>query len=196
MAALHHVFSRAQRAAYERVVKLLGVRRLTAGFFDVGAGVGQQPGDQLGLRSAGGRASVELSAGKNNLDTGIVDPSRLDPIQAAMYVSQMYERETRQKADKEHQALEDEQGSSKGGKQTAGREGSKHGSKDHQSVVAAGGKKQFYPKQLYAKMKKFYKTHDPSMLATIGVDNDAQVDEAVLDADLKRRFGVGLDSVS
>jgi len=32
-AILHHVFSRSQKAAYERVVKLLGVRRLTAGFF-------------------------------------------------------------------------------------------------------------------------------------------------------------------
>merc|ERR1719335_1678635 len=40
VAILHHIFSRSQRAAYERVVKLLGVRRLTAGFFDVSTNMG------------------------------------------------------------------------------------------------------------------------------------------------------------
>merc|ERR1719502_827768 len=59
VAVLHHVFSRSQRAAYERVVKLLGVRRLTAGFFDVSAGMMQQ-GGLAEIRRADGADGREI----------------------------------------------------------------------------------------------------------------------------------------
>merc|ERR1712050_396061 len=99
VAVLHHVFSRSQRAAYERVVKLLSVRRLTAGFFDVSAGIGQNVGaGQLeNMRRADGSTDGPLAIGG---DEGLpsdefLDPAKLDPIQAAMYVSQMYEKEAK-----------------------------------------------------------------------------------------------------
>ncbi|CAJ1387101.1 unnamed protein product [Effrenium voratum] len=96
---LHHVFSRSQRAAYERVVKLLGVRRLTAGFFDVSSGVGTQAG-----RASEGIRSRE-DAGTTG---GPVDPTKLDPIQAAMYVAQMYDK--RQPTAEEKEELSDSSG--------------------------------------------------------------------------------------
>lgn len=100
---LHYVFSRSQRAAYERVVKLLGVRRLTAGFFDVSATVGQ----------AGKGQSEGLRVGKKADDPGRfkaegVDPTKLDPIQAAMYVAQMYDK---RKPKEEELFSEDSEGS-------------------------------------------------------------------------------------
>ena len=36
-AFLHYTIAQAQRQAYERVVKLLGLRRLTTGFYDITA---------------------------------------------------------------------------------------------------------------------------------------------------------------
>jgi len=93
-AVLHHVFSRSQRAAYERVVKLLGVRRLTAGFFDV-TSLGQG-GELQNMRRADDDAAqlgLEDEA-EGNLDEAL-DPAKLDPIQAAVYIAQLYERETR-----------------------------------------------------------------------------------------------------
>jgi len=97
-AVLHHIFSRSQRSAYERVVKLLGVRRLTAGFFDVSSG-GQQAGGlaQLdNMRRSDGRGPMAVRDGEDEGFPGaeqIVDPAKLDPIQAALYVSKMYEKE-------------------------------------------------------------------------------------------------------
>merc|ERR1712048_677535 len=65
---------------------------------------------------------------------------------------------------------------------------------DDEGEAADKPRKQLYPKGLYEKMQKFYATHDPAKLETIARDN-VQVDEEQLDADLKRRFGMGLDSV-
>eukprot|EP00434_Breviolum_minutum_P036886 symbB.v1.2.032697.t1/scaffold3960.1/size47443/3 len=84
---VHHVFSRSQRAAYERVVKLLGVRRLTAGFFDVSAGVGTQAG-----KGEGGLRVKKTADDPGSFMAEGVDPTKLDPIQAAMYVAQMYDK--------------------------------------------------------------------------------------------------------
>eukprot|EP00928_Gymnodinium_smaydae_P083738 TRINITY_DN6697_c0_g1_i2.p1 TRINITY_DN6697_c0_g1~~TRINITY_DN6697_c0_g1_i2.p1 ORF type:complete len:2550 (+),score=402.01 TRINITY_DN6697_c0_g1_i2:927-7652(+) len=176
---LHHVFSRSQRAAYERVVKLLGVRRLTAGFFDVSSAVGQQAGGGgiagllESMRKSGDTAIdyKEDETGGDSQMNAIVDPRKLDPIQAAMYVSQMYEKEARGAKDDDDD--------------------------DHDHEGGAGGHakgKQVYPKPLYDKMKKFYAEHDPTLLDTIEM-GEAKVDEGRLDAELKRRFGVGLDSV-
>merc|ERR550532_892085 len=85
VAALHHVFSRSQRQAYERVVKLLGVRRLTAGFFDINSGNGPINVAQLeNMRHADPNASgMEIQDSEEvKVDTR-VDPAKLDPIQAA-----------------------------------------------------------------------------------------------------------------
>lgn len=180
---LHHIFSRSQRAAYERVVKLLGVRRLTAGFFDVSTAVGQRgaglgspiesmrksPGD----KGAASASAAELEDENQQQDGSVLDPRKLDPIQAAMYVSQMYEKEAR--AGAPPPAIGDEDESIDG-----------HGS--------AQVKKHVYPKALYQKMKKFYAKHDPALINHIE-QGDVEVDEGKLDADLKQRFGVGLDSI-
>merc|ERR1712039_55762 len=130
VAVLHHVFSRSQRAAYERVVKLLGVRRLTAGFFDVSAGIGQNTGaGQLeNMRRADGSSDGPLAVGGD--DGGLpndefLDPAKLDPIQAAMYVSQMYEKEAKSLA-----AQHAEDGESSGSS-----EGQEGDGEDYQQVV-------------------------------------------------------------
>jgi len=101
--ALHHIFGRSQRAAYERVVKLLGVRRLTAGFFDVNSGGAAQGLGQLeGMRRADGNADALAATSQYGNDgqilprEGKIDPAKLDPIQAALYVAQMYEKELKQ----------------------------------------------------------------------------------------------------
>merc|ERR1712039_641564 len=189
VAVLHHVFSRSQRAAYERVVKLLGVRRLTAGFFDVSAGIGQNTGaGQLeNMRRADGSSDGPLAVGGD--DGGMpqdefLDPAKLDPIQAAMYVSQMYEREAKALTSAASKGQDDDSGS-----------GSDESGEDEDDDDGRRGKKTLYPKPLYDKMKKFYEAHDPTKLNTIGVGN-VQVDEQKVDAELKRRFGVGLESVS
>jgi hypothetical protein len=186
VACLHHVFSRSQRAAYERVVKLLGVRRLTAGFFDVSATghtgtAGRENTNAVSLRKAGG-GSEEIELGEDEEDNaGDLDPTKLDPISAALYVSQMYERETMgaRKILKDDSSSE---GSSDDNRPTNKRSGS------------ALDETTLYPKDIYDKLKKFYEVHDPSKLMTIGIGNN-QVDEAKLDADLKAKFGQGLDSV-
>merc|ERR1719171_894549 len=164
IAVLHHIFSRSQRAAYERVVKLLGVRRLTAGFFDVSTGVGGGAGgiqaitDQM--RKADG-GEIDLGQQEDELGDD-VDPAMLDPIQAAMYVSQMYERDQRVES-KEEASSESGSGSDDG---ASGRIGSKKSDKSGgtKSEGSGGGKKKEkkkYPKALYAKVKKFYEKHDP-----------------------------------
>jgi len=176
VAILHHVFSRSQRAAYERVVKLLGVRRLTAGFFDVSsAGVvgtaGRESNNAIALRKAGGGSEhIELGEDEDE-NAGPMDPTKLDPIQAALYVSQMYEKETINS----RRILKDD-------------ESSEEEPDEHDNKI-------LYPKKVFEKMKKFYGIHDPAKLATIGI-GDTEVDEAKLDAELKAKFGQGLDSVS
>jgi len=187
VAILHHVFSRSQRAAYERVVKLLGVRRLTAGFFDVSAGVGQNTGASHleNLRRADGSADGPLAVGAD--DGGMpgdefTDPAKLDPIQAAMYVSQMYEKEVKG-TEQEVKGEGDDSSSSE-----------ENNGEDEEGEEEDDSKKQLYPKPLYEKMRKFYALHDPTKLNTIGIGN-VQVDEQKIDAELKRRFGIGLDSV-
>jgi hypothetical protein len=181
VAAAHHVFSRSQRAAYERVVKLLGVRRLTAGFFDVSAAanagnLSRGAGNTVSLRKAGGGTQmIELNDDEDD-DQGPMDPTKLDPIAAALYVSQMYEKETVGHK-KLHKAL-DESDSSGSGSESA----------------ASDDSMQLYPKPLYDKMKKFYSMHDPAKLAKIGI-GDTPVDEDKLDRELKKSFGVGLASV-
>eukprot|EP00913_Durusdinium_trenchii_P031193 g29209.t1 len=53
--------------------------------------------------------------------------------------------------------------------------------------------KTLYPPNLYEKMRRFYAQHDPTKLTSISRGNVA-VDEAALDAELKSKFGVGLES--
>jgi len=125
--ALHHVFGRSQRAAYERVVKLLGVRRLTAGFFDVSSGgAAQGLGALEGMRRADGDADALAATSHSGNDSEIlprgnkIDPSKLDPIQAAVYVAQMYEKELKESQKDAQQepmegGFEDEEGSVKSG---------------------------------------------------------------------------------
>ena len=171
---LHHVFSRSQRAAYERVVKLLGVRRLTAGFFDVSAGVGTQAG-----KGEGGLRVKKTADDPGSFMAEGVDPTKLDPIQAAMYVAQMYDKrpEPRQEEELSSQDSDD--------------------SKDVTGPTKTNtpGSKTLYPPGLYEKMHRFYSQHDPSKVASIAPGNVA-VDEEALDVELKSKFGVGLDSVS
>jgi hypothetical protein len=178
---LHHVFSRSQRAAYERVVKLLGVRRLTAGFFDVSStGVtgtaGRETSNAVSLRKAGGgEEQIELGEDEEE-NEGPLDPTKLDPISAALYVSQMYEKETFSSK----RVLKDESSSEE----------------EPSDESDAGAAVTLYPKPIYEKLKKFYGEHDPTKLSTIGVGgSDGDVDEAKLDAELKAKFGQGLDSV-
>jgi len=185
VALLHHVFSRSQRAAYERVVKLLGVRRLTAGFFDVSStGTVGQPGREqsnaVSLRKAGGgQEDIDLGEDEDE-NAGPLDPTMLDPISAALYVSQMYEKETL--AGK--RVLKDDT-SSEGGDDD-----------DDESVgLPAVADLEMFPQPIYDKLKKFYGKHDPSKLNTIGVSNDVHVDEVKLDNDLKAKFGHGLNDV-
>merc|ERR1712039_763893 len=206
VAVLHHVFSRSQRAAYERVVKLLGVRRLTAGFFDVSAGIGQNTGaGQLeNMRRADGSSDGPLAVGGD--DGGMpqdefLDPAKLDPIQAAMYVSQMYEKEAKALTGAAPKGEDDDSGS--GSDESGEDEDDDDGGRKGKKIIEEGshreappqGNAAIYPKPLYDKMKKFYEAHDPTKLNTIGVGN-VQVDEQKVDAELKRRFGVGLESVS
>jgi len=143
--ALHHVFSRSQRAAYERVVKLLGVRRLTAGFFDVSAGVGQQVGASYVENMRRADKGVAQTAIADSSDAGdvneIMDPTKLDPIKAAIYVSQMYESEARALADQEA----DGEGSSSSSVSDA-----------ENASSPSPRKKQIYPKALFDKLTKFY----------------------------------------
>jgi len=104
-AALHHIFSRAQRAAYERVVKLLGVRRLTAGFFDINSGNGPMNLAQLADMRKAEDTGAQIAIREDDMDMQVddrVDPAKLDPIQAAIYVSQMYEKEARLARESHH----------------------------------------------------------------------------------------------
>jgi len=206
--AMHHAFSRSQRAAYERVVKLLGVRRLTAGFFDVSAGAGSQAGKSIldGMRTEGGQAVED-----NQLDSfhaeEVLDPTKLDPIQAAMYVAHMYEKQEIKDAQVARHEDIDSGSEGSGSQESESNEdaadaGSEHGesnagpkAKAIAGPPAAGpGGKTLYPSGLYDKMRRFYSQHDPAKLNSIGRGTEP-VDEAALDADLKKRFGVGLDSV-
>jgi len=183
---LHHVFSRSQRAAYERVVKLLGVRRLTAGFFDVSStgasgSAGRENQNAITLRQAGG-GPAEIDLGEDQDENeGPVDPAKLDPISAALYVSQMYEKETI--ASK--RVLKDESSSESA---------SEASEAPSEEAAAENSGPTAYPKAIFDKLKKFYSVHDPSKLALIEV-GDTQCNEAKLDADLKAKFGMGLDSV-
>eukprot|EP00927_Polykrikos_kofoidii_P019048 TRINITY_DN18878_c0_g2_i1.p1 TRINITY_DN18878_c0_g2~~TRINITY_DN18878_c0_g2_i1.p1 ORF type:complete len:1971 (+),score=364.36 TRINITY_DN18878_c0_g2_i1:776-5914(+) len=110
VATLHHIFSRSQRAAYERVVKLLGVRRLTAGFFDVSAAAGGGTGSSglsgnMNVLENVRRADTDGAGVQDGNDSSqprqalgdVIDPAKLNPIQAAMYVAQIYEKESRAK---------------------------------------------------------------------------------------------------
>jgi len=205
--ASHHAFSRSQRAAYERVVKLLGVRRLTAGFFDVSAGAGSQAGKNIldGMRTEGGQAVDE-----NQIDSfhaeEVLDPTKLDPIQAAMYVAHMYEKQEIKDAQAvRHEDSDSGSGGSEseesGSDEDPADAGSEHGESNAvpKAKAIAGpppgqGPKTLYPPGLYDKMRRFYSQHDPAKLNSIGRGTEP-VDEAALDADLKKRFGVGLDSV-
>lgn len=179
-AILHHVFSRSQRAAYERVVKLLGVRRLTAGFWDVTTAVAQ-PNEQ-GKQKADKKKMLTddeaFDLGPQSLDD-ITDPSKLDPIQAAMYVSAMWDKEA------------------KGANQVQGDDDELGSDVDEDPDVAEAAEaadKTLYPQALHDKLRKFYMLHDPAKVDTIGVGN-VQVDEAEVDAMLKRFYNQGLDSV-
>jgi hypothetical protein len=189
VAILHHVFSRSQRAAYERVVKLLGVRRLTAGFFDVSSTgtvgtAGREANNSIGLRKAGGgQETIDMGEDEDE-NAGPLDPTKLDPIQAALYVSQMYEKETisSKRILKDEDSEEEEDGDG-GNAETA-------------ALPAPVAEKTLYPKAVFEKMKKFYSVHDPAKLATIGLGHAPDFDEAELDQELKAKFGQGLDSVS
>jgi len=189
---LHHAFSRSQRAAYERVVKLLGLRRLTAGFFDVSAGVGTQAGKGStdGMRTGGGKRTDEL--GETFNAEGVLDPTKLDPIQAAMYVAQMYDKKQRNQEDEKEEELSSDSEEGSGSSEGEGDDKAKDASKSQGRAASSG--KTLYPPGLYEKMKKFYSLHDPTKLSTIGPGNSS-VDEEALDAELKSKFGVGLDSI-
>eukprot|EP00930_Biecheleria_cincta_P083164 TRINITY_DN72788_c0_g1_i1.p1 TRINITY_DN72788_c0_g1~~TRINITY_DN72788_c0_g1_i1.p1 ORF type:complete len:2783 (+),score=391.35 TRINITY_DN72788_c0_g1_i1:96-8444(+) len=191
--ALHHIFSRSQRAAYERVVKLLGVRRLTAGFFDVSAGVGSQAA-KGGMANSGGMKLGDADGQFHAED--VLDPTKLDPVQAAMYVAQMYDKQAIKDRENEKKQLEDEEGSLSSGSS------SNHQDDDDLTPRVEVVKKEeeepqvkvLYPPNLFDKMRRFYSQHDPTKLAFIGRGTEA-VDEEALDADLKKKFGVGLDSL-
>merc|ERR1712183_63383 len=66
-------------------------------------------------------------------------------------------------------------------------DGQGEGEKDGADAAARPKKQELYPKNIYEKMRKFYAEHDPAKLDTIAVGK-VEVDEAQLDADLKRRF--------
>lgn len=64
----------------------------------------------------------------------------------------------------------------------------------HSTQQFCARQKTLYPPNLYEKMRRFYAQHDPTKLTSISRGNVA-VDEAALDAELKSKFGVGLESV-
>jgi hypothetical protein len=115
---------------------------------------------------------MELNDDEDEHADGL-DPTKLDPIAAAMYVSQMYEKEATG-GRKMQRALEDSSSASEN-------------SDSDESMT-------LYPKPIFDKMKKFYSVHDPAKLQTIGIGTK-EVDEEKLDSELKAKFGVGLASV-
>lgn len=192
--ALHHIFSRSQRAAYERVVKLLGVRRLTAGFFDVSAGVGTQAG-KGGMANSGGMKLGDQDEQFHAED--VLDPTKLDPVQAAMYVAQMYDKQAIKDKENDRKELEDADGSSSSGSSSERRDDDDTTPRDvgnDKKEEEEPQVKVLYPPNLFDKMRRFYSQHDPTKLAFIGRGTEA-VDEEALDAELKKKFGVGLDSL-
>jgi len=154
------------------------------GFFDVSAGVGQQVGASYVENMRRADKGVAQTAIADSSDAGdvneIMDPTKLDPIKAAIYVSQMYESEARALADQEA----DGEGSSSSSVSDA-----------ENASSPSPRKKQIYPKALFDKLTKFYTAHDPAKLSLIAV-GDAQVDEAKLNAELLRKYQVGLDSIT
>ena len=83
-AFLHYTIAQAQRQAYERVVKLLGLRRLTTGFYDITAAPDSKKQKQGMLMDFEDE----------------IDPTALDPIQAAMFIANMYSDESKAIADR------------------------------------------------------------------------------------------------
>jgi len=95
VALCQYGIARSQRVAYERVVRLLGVRRLTAGFFDVGAGLGK--GMAVQMKRITDAPAPKALQDKKDEPEGDINPTELDAIQAAMYVSQLYNEEQQQR---------------------------------------------------------------------------------------------------
>ncbi|CAE7378276.1 unnamed protein product [Symbiodinium sp. CCMP2592] len=162
------------------------------GFFDVSAGVGTQAGKGStdGMRTGGGKRTDEL--GETFNAEGVLDPTKLDPIQAAMYVAQMYDKKQRNQEEEKEEELSSDSEEGSGSSEGEGDDKAKDASKSQARAASSG--KTLYPPGLYEKMKKFYSLHDPTKLSTIGPGNSS-VDEEALDAELKSKFGVGLDSI-
>merc|ERR1711879_1125842 len=148
------------------------------------------------MRTSPGGGQAELDAeedeGEQQLGT-VLDPTKLDPIQAAMYVSQMYEKEARNKTQAKTNKPVVEVKREKE-PEAGGEDDEEDGEDEEEEIAPMKDGKQIFPKHLYDKMKRFYATHDPTRLNTIEV-GDVEVNEDKLDADLKKRFGVGLNSV-
>merc|ERR1712093_307872 len=111
----------------------------------------------------GGQAELEAEEDEGDQQLGtVLDPTKLDPIQAAMYVSQMYEKEARNKAqvkvNKPAEVKKEKEPAAGADGGEAGEDDEEDGEDEEEEIAPIRDGKQVFPKHLYDKMKRFYAT--------------------------------------